>query len=209
MSSLSQNFSKLWQFLWVKVRWNLNFSKGGLTHVEVEPILWLRSKQIMAGIKLFGYSLNTRESRALAWLPHTLSPLFKSWNLAQFLRFLPDFLHVSSNSKYLQLMYCKNNSFHDFQGGGVSDTPPPGVGRNWHPLGNRVNLFITCSLLIQNLFTLCVTCSWVVNDLFTTCLCLAHNLFMHNLFTLCLWLCLNINRRLKPSFNTTSPTNYT
>ena len=127
MSSLSQNFSKLWQFLWVKVRWNLNFSKGGLTHVEVEPILWLRSKQIMAGIKLFGYSLNTRESRALAWLPHTLSPLFKSWNLAQFLRFLPDFLHVSSNSEYLQLMYCNmgpKTTPSMISRGGVSDSPP-------------------------------------------------------------------------------------
>ena len=31
--------------------------KGGLTHVEVEPILWLRTKQIMAGIKLFGHCL--------------------------------------------------------------------------------------------------------------------------------------------------------
>ena len=27
MSSLSQNLSVLWQFLWVKVRWYLNFSK--------------------------------------------------------------------------------------------------------------------------------------------------------------------------------------
>ena len=26
-------------------------NKGGLTHVEVEPILWLRTKQILAGIK--------------------------------------------------------------------------------------------------------------------------------------------------------------
>ena len=31
--------------------------------------------------------------------------ILKTWNLAQFLRFLPNFLHVSSNSKYLQLMY--------------------------------------------------------------------------------------------------------
>ena len=137
MSSLSQNFSKLWQFLWVKVRWNLNFSKGGITHVEVEPILWLRSKQIMAGIKLFGYSLNTRESRALAWLPHTLSPLFKSWNLAQFLRFLPDFLHVSSNSKYLQLMYCNMElkRLLPWFPWGASDTLPPWHGTKWTPHG--------------------------------------------------------------------------
>ena len=46
-------------------------NKGGLTHVEVEPILWLRTKQIMAGMKLFGYSLNTRVSTALARLSHT------------------------------------------------------------------------------------------------------------------------------------------
>ena len=52
--------------------------KGGLTHVEVEPILWLRTKQIMAGIKLFGYSSNACVSTALARLPHTLSPLCKN-----------------------------------------------------------------------------------------------------------------------------------
>ena len=50
---------------------NLNFLKGGFTDVEVEPILWLRTKQIMAGIKLFSYSLNALVSTALARLPHT------------------------------------------------------------------------------------------------------------------------------------------
>ena len=40
-------------------------AKGGLTHVEVEPILWLRTKQLMAGIQLFGKSLNARVSSAL------------------------------------------------------------------------------------------------------------------------------------------------
>ena len=54
-------------------------NKGGLTHVEVEPILWLRTKQIMARIKIFSYSLNAHVSTALAQLPHTLSPLF--WKL--------------------------------------------------------------------------------------------------------------------------------
>ena len=31
------------------------WNKGRLTHVEVEPTLWLCTKQIMAGIKLFGH----------------------------------------------------------------------------------------------------------------------------------------------------------
>ena len=31
--------------------------------------------------------------------------ILKFWNLAQFLRFLPNFFHVSSISKYCQLMY--------------------------------------------------------------------------------------------------------
>ena len=48
---------------------NQHFDKGGLTHVEVEPILWLHTKQIIAGIKSFGYSINTRVSTALARLP--------------------------------------------------------------------------------------------------------------------------------------------
>ena len=38
--------------------------------MEVEPILWLLTKQIMTGIKLFGYSLNAWISTALARLPH-------------------------------------------------------------------------------------------------------------------------------------------
>ena len=36
--------------------------------MEVEPILWLCTKQIMAGIELFGYSLNARVSTAQARL---------------------------------------------------------------------------------------------------------------------------------------------
>ena len=51
------------------VRKRIIFRKGGLTHVEVKPILWLRTKQIMARIKLFGYSLDARVSTALARLP--------------------------------------------------------------------------------------------------------------------------------------------
>ena len=31
--------------------WN-RFEKGGLTHVVLEPILWLRTKQMVAGIQL-------------------------------------------------------------------------------------------------------------------------------------------------------------
>ena len=38
MSSLSQNLSKLWQFLWVKVRWNLNFSK--FWNLEISLNFW-------------------------------------------------------------------------------------------------------------------------------------------------------------------------
>ena len=42
--------------------------------MELEPILWLRTKQIMAGIKLFGYLLNARVSPALARVPHNVKP---------------------------------------------------------------------------------------------------------------------------------------
>ena len=38
MSSLSQNLSKLWQFLWVKVRRNLNFSK--FWNLEISLNFW-------------------------------------------------------------------------------------------------------------------------------------------------------------------------
>ena len=48
-------------------------------HGEVEPILGLHTKQLIAGIKLFGYSLNAPVSTALAPLPHTWSPLFSKW----------------------------------------------------------------------------------------------------------------------------------
>ena len=68
--------------------------------------------------------------------------ILKSRNLAQFSKSLPKSWHVSSIFKYVQLIYSNirpktNRSL--ISRGGVSDTPPPGVGRNRHPLGGRVN----------------------------------------------------------------------
>ena len=67
--------------------------------------------------------------------------ILKSRNLAQFSKFLPNSWHVSSIFKYVQLVYSNirpktNPSL--ISKGGVSDTPPPGVGRKRHPLGGRV-----------------------------------------------------------------------
>ena len=70
--------------------------------------------------------------------------ILKFWNLAKFLRFLPNFLHLSSIYKYFQLMYSnmgpKATPFL-ISKGGIRYLPPPGVGRNQHPLGNRVKAF--------------------------------------------------------------------
>ena len=70
--------------------------------------------------------------------------ILKSRNLAQFSKLLPKSWHVSSIFKYVQLIYSNirpktNRSL--ISKGGYQIPPPPGVGRNRHPLGGRVKLF--------------------------------------------------------------------
>ena len=71
--------------------------------------------------------------------------IFKSQNLTQFLRFGPNFLHVSSISIEVQSLnsnMAPNITPSLISKGGYQIPPPPSVGRNGYPLTDRVNPII-------------------------------------------------------------------
>ena len=103
MSSLSQNLSKLWQFLWIKVRWNLNFSK--FSNLEI----LLNSLNFCPTFCMWAQILNIYNLCIITW---GLKPLLP-W----------------------------------FPGGGGQILPPP-LGRNRHPLGDRVHKSLWWSMTI-------------------------------------------------------------
>ena len=66
--------------------------------------------------------------------------IFKSQNLTQFLRFGPNFLHVSSISIEVQSLNSNMapNITPSLISKGGYQIPPPSMGRNGYPLTNRV-----------------------------------------------------------------------
>ena len=70
--------------------------------------------------------------------------IFKSQNLTQFLRFGPNFLHVSSISIEVQSLnsnMAPNITPSLISKGGIRYPPPPSAGRNGYPLTDRVKAF--------------------------------------------------------------------